>query len=252
VSGKVVDKSTTTKVDALALSRVWMAVSSVSSKDDNMPALDHSVCIEQYEAGLRLVATDTVRLLVGWVPADGWTPEHEPGPDELPHAVAVAVDENGRARSLLSYMGQQATKEENDGLTALVRLGVPWQAPETAREELQLDGFNALAVDLEYVDNERLQLRVYEGDFPPWRTLLDSFKVVRTGALALSQASLAVLAKAVKPFGEDCEVRLRFGGPNKPVTVEFGGGPFLPFVKGLVMPIRWDFEKNGPAEDGEP
>ena len=72
---------------------------------------------------------------------------------------------------------------------------------------------------------------------------------VRTGALCLRQNSFAALTKAAKPFGEDCPIEVRFGGENKPIAVAFG---LEPRVRGLVCPMRWDFDKNAPAEPVEP
>ena len=242
---KGVDKSTTTVCDALQLARGWRAVAAVSGKDDDRPALDHTVYIEQYDVGLRLVATDSVRLLVAWVPANGHSIEDEPDAGELPHATAVAVDQWGRAKSLLAHMGQLAAKEEYVGLSALVRLGVPWQAPDVPEAELQFDGFQALAVNLEYPDNERLQLPVYEGSYPEYRNLLTAWTSEKTQALAMNQDSLAILAKAVAPFGAECGVEFRFSGELRPIAVTFGLGPT---VRGLVMPMKWDFDKDAPEE----
>ena len=229
---KVADKSTTSTLDAARLARGW-----------------RPVCIEQYAEGLRLVATDSYRLLVTWVTAQGFASAEEPPLDELPAAQAVAVDQWGRAKNLLAYMGQQAAKEENDGLFALVRLGVPWQAPDSTKTELQFHGLNALAVDIEYPDNERLQLPVYEGPFPDWRPTLHDHRGHRTTALRLQADAIEIIGKATKPFGEECHVDLTFGGENKPVAIAFGDDPR---VRGLLMPLRWDFEANAPAEPVEP
>jgi hypothetical protein len=225
-------------------------VSCASAKDKEAePALRRTLCVEQFEQGLRLIATDSYRLLVTWVNAEEYDWDDEPGYDELPHATAVAIDEHGRARSLCAYLMQQAQKEENDGLSALVRLGVPWQAAETPSGELQLDGFDALAIDLEYPDHERLQLPVFEGKYPTWRTVLKSFKPQKTPALALSQESYAAIAKAASYFGELTQIETRFGGTDKALAVAFGSEPR---VHGLVMPMKWDFEKDAPAEPVEP
>lgn len=246
---EVIDRSTTTTLDALQLARGWRAVACASGKEADRPALYHTVCLEQYEQGLRLVATDSYRLLVCWVPAEGYLPEEEPDLGELPHASAVAIDQWGRARSLLAYMAQQAAKEENDGLTVLLRLGVPWQSPETPEAELQFDGLQALAVDLEYVHNERLQLPVYEGGYPSWRNILHDAPQKASAGIVLQQQNLAAITKAAGIFGEETTVTFRFGGEERPVGIEFGADPR---VRGLVMPCRWQYETDAPEPPPPP
>ena len=154
---KIVDQSSTSTVDAAMLARGWLAVSAVSCTEDERPALDHTVCIEEYhDEGLRLIATDSYRLLVTWVPClpaiEGDPLAEEPPSARVPHATATAVDQYGRAKSLLVHMAQMAAKDEYKGIEALVRLGVPWQTEDTPKKDLQFDGFSALAVDLEYPD----------------------------------------------------------------------------------------------------
>lgn len=203
-----------------------------------------------HAVGLRLVSTDSTRLLTTWIPAAGFLPEEQPGLGEMPDVgTAVAYDQYGRARGLLAYLGQQAAKEENDGLKALVHLGVPWQAVGEPSGELQLDGFDAEAVDLEYPDHERLQLPVFEGSYPNWRTVLTSFVGAKTAALAVRQDNLAVVAKAAGYFGEFAPLQLRFGGEQKAIAVEFGDEPR---VYGLLMPLQWDFDTDAPVEPVEP
>jgi hypothetical protein len=255
---KVIDRSTTTIVDAAMLSRGWLAVAAVSGTNGASPALDHTVCIEQFEdEGLRLIATDSYRLLMTWVPAkeliegraletgapDGPWPE-EPDVGRVPHATAVAHDPWGRAKGLLAHMAQMATRDENKGIEATVHLGVPWQPEATPKGALQFDGFNALVVDLEYPDRERLHLPTYEGEYPSWRSVMAGFKQGRTANLAMQADSLATIATAAKGYGDHCRIELRFGGENKPVAVSFGD---VPKVRGLVMPRRWDLEANAPA-----
>ena len=245
----VIDQSTVSVLPALELSRAWRAVSTASGHDHDRPALDHTVCLEQYTQGVRLIATDTYRLLTAWVPAQTYLASEEPDLGELPHATAVAWDQWGRAKALFAYLGRQASKEDGERLMCLVRLGVPWQNPDTPEPDLQFDGFEALAVDIEYPDHERLQLPVYEGAYPLWRNAVHDAAATKTGTLALSQESLAVLARAAKVYGNDSVVAMRLGGEGRPVAVELGADPS---VRGLVMPCRWNFAEDAPEPADEP
>lgn len=253
---RIIDRwSSTGRFDAGMLARGWLSVSAVAGKNDSQPALDRTVYIEQFDEGVRLTSTDTYRLLTTWVPVvDEGTgefiePPGEPKANAKPHAVAVAIDQYGRGRGLLAHMLSMSGQEENTGLVATLQLNVPWQAPETPAGDLQFDGFHALAVDLEYPGKERLQLPVFEGEFPPTGALFAGFHEQRVVALAIRQDSFGLIAKAAKYFGDDTRIEIRFGGAEKPMQVCFGTEPV---VRGLVCPMKWDFDKNAPAEPVEP
>lgn len=229
---------------AATLARGWLSVATANSKDASLsrPALQRTVHVQQYTHGLRLTATDTYLLLQAWVPEIGYEYEPEPELDEIPFASAVAIDRYSRAGGLLQYLLQLSRSDDHKGLETAVHLNVPWQPDEADPADVQLDGFEALAVRIEYPDNERVQLPVYDGKFPKVAPLLGR-SASRTDGIALSQAMCARLGKAAAPHGETTLVRCRFTGRNKPVLVEFGSDPV---VTGLAMPCRWDLESDVP------
>ena len=227
---------------ATTLAKGWLAVSQASGKAESQPALCKTVHIDQYPTGLRLVATDSYMILTCWVPSALDDLTAEPLLDEVPYASATAIDRHGRAGSLLGYLLTLARSDDHKGLEVTVNLNVPWQPEDTDPADLQMDGFEALAVTLEQPGRERLQLEVYEGSYPHWQTLVGRQRRARTEALALSPTIAGRLAKAAKA-AEAETLKMWFGGREKPMQVEFGGDPV---VTGLVMPVRWDFAKDAP------
>jgi hypothetical protein len=232
-------------LDAGSLARGWLSVATASKNAEaNRPALHKTVHIEQFDHGFRLSATDSYILLYTWVPEKHCEFHPEPGFDEIPFASAVAYDRYGRAAGLLQHLLTLSKSDDYKGLECNLHLNVEWQPEDTGPADRQLDGFDALAVRIEYPDCERVQLPVYEGAYPNFGPLLD-LKPVRTDALALSQTMCTRLGKAAAPHGETTVVRCRFTGRNKPVLVTFGDDPI---VAGLAMPCRWDLESNEPEQ----
>lgn len=231
-------------VSAATLARGWLSVATAFSKDatGNRPALYRTVHVQQYPHGLRLSATDSYLLLHTYVPEVDYEYDPEPGFDEIPTASAVAIDRYNRAGGLLQYLLTLSKSDDHKGLECTVHLNVAWQPEDVDPAEAQLDGFEALAVRIEYPDNERVQLPVYDGRFPNIGLLIQA-KAARTDGVALSQSMCARLGKAAAPHGDMTMVRCRFTGRNKPVLVEFGSEPV---VSGLAMPCRWDLESNTP------
>ena len=236
-------------VDAATLARGWLSVAqAAATKDrDDRPALYRTVCVEQHTHGLRLTSTDTYMILTAWIAEQHYEYDPEPGLDEVPYATAVAIDDHGRGAGLLAYLLSLTKPEDGPkNLDVVVSLNVPWQSPDTPDDELQLEGFEALAVTMEYPDHEKVQLQVYEGTYPNWRLMFARRKTVKTSSIGIAQGLAGRLAKAAKPHGDAMVIRHWFGGQDKPIFVAFGGEPE---VSGLVMPVRWDIERDGPATD---
>lgn len=231
-------------LQAATLARGWLAVATANEKGANTsrPALWRTIHIQQYPHGLRLTATDSYMLLSTWIPEAYNDLEPEPQLDEIPWATAIAIDEHNRATGLLGHLLTLARSDDHkDKLEVNVQLNVPWQPDDVDPADRQLDGFEALAVRIEYPDHESVQLRVYEGRYPSLAPLLTR-KPVKTDAVALSQKMCARLGKAAAPHGDPL-VKCRFTGRNKPVLVEFGDEPP---VRGLAMPCRWDLDADVP------
>jgi len=209
--------------------------------------LYRTVHVEEFAHGLRLSATDTYMLLESWVPERDFDLDPAPDRDELPERSAVAVDEYGRASNLLAHLLKLTTADDIKPIDMSVRLGVPVVGP-AGGDALSFDGMDATAVVLEHPDHERVQLATCDGAYPSFQPLLDAWKPVRTDAIALNPVMVTKLAKVAKLHG-DVPIKWRWGGNNKPAAVEMGSGE--PLVSGLVMPSRWDFERNSPLGGDE-
>jgi hypothetical protein len=232
------------RLDAVQLSRAWLAVAQASGKDKDRPAFDHTVRIDQFTNGVRLSATDSYMVLTAWVPEVDDQFAADPLPDEIPYASAAVIDRHGRAMSLYGYLHKLLGGDNDDvkGLEVHISLNVPWQPDDTPAGDLQIDGFEALAATFEIPDQERLQLEVFEGMYPSLQALLVRQRNVRTDALAINPELAGRLVKASKVFCEPT-LKLWFGGKDKPIQVAFGDEPQ---ITGLVMPCSWNFATDAP------
>ena len=231
-------------LDAATLARGWLSAFTATSNEPARPQLHKTIFIEQHTHGVRLVATDSYMLLHTWIPERDYEFDPEPEPEEIPYATAVAIDAHGRGVGLLSHL-LKLTKEKDGELKQLdvtVRLNVEWE-PDEPDQTIRLEGFTALAVVIEHPDHERVQLEVYQGNYPTWQAVLAGVKRSRTEAIGLSAWTAGRLAKAAKVHGDETTIRHYFGGKDKPVSVSFGEEPE---VSGLVMPVKWNMDTNEP------
>lgn len=251
--------------DARHLARAWLAVA-LASGDSASPSLDRTVAVEHFLGGVRLVATDGVVLLRCWVPSLAEDHLPEPTLDERPEATAVVVDAHGRGKSLCAHLFdlvKAADKAaERDSLPPPapieVRLALGVTEPDDDDEAtLDLDGDAAptFAV-IEQPGHERLKLRCYGGDYPDWRVAVGRFARQETDGIALNPEVIGRLAKLGKLW-PGLPLVWRFGGAERMAVVEVANS--YPWLRGVVMPIRWDFDADRPMAastdatgDGEP
>src|SRR5436305_10638746 len=175
--------------DAGWLARAWLSVAEASSKDKGRPALDRTMAVEFYGDGVRLVATDSYMLLTTWVPCFAVTSAETvviaaPDLEESPLSTVVAIDEDGRAKGLFSYLlGLVSAKDAPEILVTLTT----GPAPEISGPALVLwEGGAGDCLTIAADDREALLLGLYEGEYPTWRRLWSSFSAQRPRALALN------------------------------------------------------------------
>lgn len=237
--------------DAGWLARGWLSVAEASSKDKARPALNRTVCVEFFQDGVRLVATDSYMLLAAWVPCFEKTSGEDKAPaapelDEAPYSTVVAIDEDGRAKGLFAYL--LGLTEGKDHPEILVRL-TEGPAPETTGPALVFDSLNGDCLTIAADDREALILGLYDGPYPTWRTVWSAFSAQRPRALALNPDIVGRVVKAAKAAGAE-SLHWTFGGNLKPARVDVDG---LPGFSGLVQPQRWigseEFGVNPPAAD---
>jgi hypothetical protein len=232
-------------VDGATLARGWLSVAVASRKVAGQPALDRTIYIEQHPEGLRLVATDAYMILRTWVPeVDSLAPE--PRPEEAPIATAIAHDPHGRGRGFLAHVARLAADEDADAIDVRVLLGVV-EALDPDRPTF--DGMEAEWVVLEHADHERVRLESVAGVFPDWRTITGGFRGASTEAVALHPDRLAALGKLGK-LHDGAPLAWWFGGADKAARIEVVQAH--PPLEGLVMPVRWDLDRDAPAEDTPP
>lgn len=244
-----------TLFDGSLLSRGWLSTAIASSPDKERAALHRTVAIEAYPTGLRLVATDSYVLLRSWVPNVENPFENEPAIDEAPYSTAVAMDPHGRAKNFLAHVLKLArAADKADEMPPEVRLNLGVIDEVDTALQPSFAGLEARYVVLELVDDaaERLKLLTYEGVFPEWRNL--TFTAKKTDAIALNPEIVGRLAGLAKYLpgaslgfewgGKDGVARMtaRYGCHDTPITD-------VPTVEGLVMPVRWDFDRNAPRID---
>lgn len=220
----------------------WRGVALAAAKGAERPALA-SIRVEQYPHGVRLVASDSYMLLTTWVPdrtaEDEFLPE--PDDDEAPIAVATVMDPHGRGKGLLAHAQQLAKADPPEITEVHLSLGVVIE--DTASPSLA--GMETRWCIIEISERERVKLQLYDGEYPTWRSLFLGYQSEETKAVALNLEILAKLAKLPKITGHGV-LGWEFGGANKMARVELLDS--FPAIAGVVMPCRWDLDRNAPAD----
>lgn len=234
--------------DALALSRGWLSVAHAVGTDAEDAALWRTVHLEAHPEGVRLTATDRCWLLQTWVPtleAEIDSRTAPPGIDEAPMATCSVIDPHGRGRGLLGHLHKLASAKDAPVIEVAVRLGEI--APE---DSSTLPGTARAHVGIDHPDHERVLLPVNESPFPDWRKLVGGWSGGEpTAGVRLHPDRLAGVAKVSKLQGS-VPVTWQWGGSDRPAWIDFDGSH--PSVSGLVMPMRWDLERDEPQATDEP
>lgn len=237
-----------TLYDARTLARGWLSVALATRKDDDRPALDRTVLIEEFESGVRLTATDSYVLLYTWCPNLDGDLDAPASFDEAPQAVAVAQDFDGRGRGFLGYaLGLAIAAAKNDETATIeVDLRLQQLSIDDGPGALEFEGLEARFVVLEMADRELVQLPTFEGTYPQWRSVVAAFKPKTTNEVGLNPEILGRLAKLGKLHAETPLV-WTFGGAEKMARLDLPRSD--PRISGVVMPVRWDFDRDKPRED---
>jgi hypothetical protein len=239
--------------DARYIARGWLAVALASTSDRQLPSLNRTVHVELHATGARLVATDGYVVLHSWVPDVEHDLADEPDLDEAPMVTGTAMDPHGRAKGFLAYALKLALALERvgagDAIDVRLRLNVAGARGDDDRLNPGLPGMEALSVVLEMPDVERVVLDSYDGRWPAWRTVLGGFRPVDASVIALDPEIVGRLAKVGK-IHPGALLGWRFGGTDKAARLDVLNAE--PPVEGLVMPCRWDFDRNAPRVDDPP
>lgn len=236
------------RFDGPSLAHAWLAVAQASGQDKNIPTLYRAVAIEEYVAGVRLVATDRWVLLTAWVPdLDSYYGSGGPMLDEAPDRVVVAADPDGRGRSLLGYVCSLANRiAEDDYVPGQLEISIDFDVrlPVGAGQDATLEGLEPTYTVLNVPDTEKVHLPVVEATYPEWRSIIMGFTAERTSELGLNPEVLERLAKVRKHAAGP--LVWRFGGADHAALIEYRESD--PHVSGVVMPTKLHVEGADPDE----
>lgn len=222
------DTDRTMRFDAENLARGWLSVALAISSDDARPAL-MGLHVEFFDAGVRLVATDSYMLLRAWVPL-GDRPE--PDLDEAPIDTATALDPYGRGVGLFRHMLGLATAKDAPPYDICLRVG---DDPREAAEP-SLDGFEQKYLIIDVPDQEILTLPLYDGPWPTWRAVWNAWEAEQTSEVFFSPEVIVARVGRLGKLHPSGIVHWRFGGLHGPALIDIE--PSDPHVCGLAMPTR--------------
>lgn len=232
--------------DARELAIGWLSVAIASGADPKTPELNRTISIEHFDEGVRLIATDRYLLLYAWVPDVLHKADDEPVLEIGAGRIAIARDLDRRGQSMLAYMLGLANEiEKADTGDPLPEVVLSLNVVEDDEpEEPVFEGLEAKYVVIDYPGHERVRLDTYDGSYPSWRAITNDFKPVTTKAIALNPDFLARLGKLGKLHGGP--LLWQFGGVDKAAHLEVADSN--PRTRGVVMPVRWDFDNTAAAE----
>ena len=237
------------RFDARTLAAGWLTVALASADDKDRPILHRTILIEQHNTGLRLVATDSYKLLHTWVPYIDDVASLAPDLDEAPIAEMIAVDPDRRCRALMAYLFASAGDPDDDDYevteasvrflsgAALVadRISTDFDHTVSIETTGQFPGMESTRIIVEKPGQEKLTLNTIDAPFPHWRTMTTG-ALVKTDRVALNPTHLADIAK-VKTWHPGSTWLWSFGGSDKPAHLELHGS--TPLIQGLICPSRW-------------
>lgn len=233
------------RFDAPTFARAWLSVAQASSSDKDLVTLDRTVAVEEFPAGVRLVATDRYMLLTAWVPDLDSKFGQEPELEEAPDRTVITKDSDGRGKGLLDYVVKIARRDELDEQpegTLEVQLMFDVRIPAGADTDQAFEGLEPKYAVLSVPDVERVYLPVLEAEYPEWRGLILDHHSQDTKVVGLALDRLGRLARLGR--WNAGPLIWTFGGAEAVAMVELHESD--PHVTGLVMPSRWVL----PGEEG--
>lgn len=227
------------RFDGVQLADAWLSVFAASAKEKHYPELWKTIALEEYPAGIRLVATDRVVLLTAWVPDLDNYYGSPPVFEEAPDRVIVARDADGRARSLLGYVLSLAFRdtkpEDYTPGEVQVRIDFDVKLPAgAAGTQDVLDGMDPTYAVLSVPDVEKVYLEIQATSYPDWRPLLADHRPRKTSDIVVAAEVVERLAKIRKHASG--RIKWTFGGRDETALVSFPESD--PHVHGVVMPVR--------------
>ncbi len=216
------------RFDARTFARAWLAVSLASSSDADRPALCRAVHVEEFDEGIRLVATDAFLLLHTWVPALDVDALGEPSYDAAPRRTFTALDVDKRANDMCRHWLRTAGDDDERVEIAFGERTVP------GVRQGMFDGLETRSAVLEMPGVERLILRIYEGEWPAWRSVIPCrFRGLDAPVLVFPDllARLGKLGSLFKTY----PVSFMFDGPKGAIRLRLDAGDHV--IEGVMSPV---------------
>ena len=218
------------RFNAHTLSKSWLSVAIAASDDDARPVLHRTTLVEEFDEGVRLVATDSYLLLKAWVPfADLDDDPDEPPIDELPTSVAICADRDKRVLALMKYL-QTVTKDELEDTHVRVDFEITKTDVESTLEGIAPSAIR-MHVSTRY--DEAIESPVFEGVFPNWRPLMRGHVWTQTALFALGTLTITKLGK-LSALWKHAAIEFKLGGKVGVARILVGDSG----VEGLVMPVE--------------
>lgn len=221
------------RFNAYILAKSWQSVALASADDDGRPALYRSTLIEEFEFGVRLVATDGYVLFRAWVPFEGREDEEQPPLSDLPVSVAVCADRDKRVLGLMKYLVSH-TKDDKAETDVTVDVSIV-EGDDQAKGTLEGLAGSQIRMHVTSAYDEAIESPVFEGAFPNWRPLWEGHLWTSTARFGLSAHTLTKLGK-LSAIWSKSDVEFRLGGKVGVAKVLVNAPEVT--VDGLVMPIR--------------
>ena len=233
------------RLPAASAATAWLNAFLATGQNEERPALCRTLSLEFHDNGLQLIGCDGTILFRSWVVEDGHDGRAWPDIAEVPRREVVVMDRDGFGvafmRTLLSAANAAAAPE-------LVEVSFDLEYPELEELPSLGDEFRPKHLVMR-AQGQRLDLRLYDGEYPVWRKLKFGLEdAERVDGMKIALRMFKTVAKLKGVFALDLE----FHGGNRQIVFRGYGDCAM---EGLIMPMRRDEErkpKNTEEETTEP
>lgn len=215
----------TLTVPARAAALGWLNAFLAASTEEDRPVLYRTLSVEWFDDGLQFIATNGHALFRAWVPVQVGAPW--PRMDTTPDCRAIVRDTDQFGLAFMRTLLAVTNGDEGIAVECTVALEYADELPALG-EDLSRKRLIITAA------GQRLELNVYEAEYPNWRALrLGIDDVVRVDGLVIGPKMFQMVGK-LKGVNR---VALDFHGVTRAVAFEATGESD---VRGFIMPMRDD------------
>lgn len=236
------------KFNAWNFARSWASVALASGNDAARPSMYRTVLIEQYESGVRFVATDSYLLLKAWVANIDFEDEPEPMIDEVPIATAICADIDQRVLGMMKY-AQKLTMGDGADTPVTISFRIGADTGATPGGTGSLEGFERSSVFFRLSEqyDETIKSPMFEGYYPNWRPLWVNHRWKPTGLIGFGIDGILRLGK-LSALWSKAVINFELGGSVGVARIHIVAPDVN--VTGLVMPVAQKDKTTPPSEEG--